>query len=235
MKKIFDSFFEIAKPNTKKALEKILECHETHTSSELSLIVRDFINLGAKKDWNTSKFIINDNGFNVSFHEYRPHIEISMSTSLENHDIFTTSFVFYLNQINNPYSIKFELNSSVQEGDLCAEYDYKDNPDSDFFSDINFDNDQNNFNYYSTNFKSYMPHHDKENLYVFSEKQIILLFLNNYLNISEKKQEISDILLLNYDIQLEKDELLNPVFINALKFNELINKKNIKVKNERYI
>lgn len=221
MKEIFDAFLEIASERNKKYIESYIESATTHTNEERLYLIERFHDI--KRDWKKECFILKDNGFQIYFSQYKPIIKFVMShNDFSNEDTFTTLFTHYLDDKEAPYSIRFDLNSSIEEGNLEAEFRYNTNPDKDFYSEMNFDNDEDNFNYYYIDFQSYKPEKDPQNMYVFADKEIILLFLNNYLKMNEKQQDIADILLLNYDIQLEKDVLLNSILKNSTDLNELI-------------
>lgn len=219
MKKIFDAFFNKCSEQNKMIIEQF---------KEDVLLKKDFLDISvySKYDSETHPAFnhsnsqiknINEDNFKIKLSLRTKEIIFTTESPFKEDHSFLTSISFFLEK--DIYAITFKLYSNQNSNSqLTVSYKLEDN-----FLEILNDHDTLDI---ESGLNSYVAPDVDMNygcLYVFDNHEIIKFVLDNYL----EPQAFKDLIMLNYDMDIEEDELLTAIYTNSnilKKSNSLVQK-----------
>lgn len=209
MKKIFDTFFEKCSDENKKIIEQfkedILLNREFLDNSVYSKYDSEIPTALNKSNLRIRKF--NDNNFKMKLSLNTKEIVFTTRSHFKEDHAFLTQISFLVEK--NTYSITFNLYHTqypYPKNQLRVSYTIKDN-----FLELSNDYDTLDI---ESGINSYIAPDVDMNygcLYIFDNHEVIKFILDNYL----EPQLFKDLIMLNYDMDIDEDELLTAIYKNA--------------------
>lgn len=219
MKHIFDAFFNKCSEKNKKLIEQF---------KEDILFNRNFLDNSVCSKYDSETYpafnnsnlyqcVFNELNFNITFSLLNKKITFSTNSYFKEEYSFLTAFSFFIEQ--DLYSVKFNLHKDFNlRNQLIVSYAIQ----NDILEVLKLEDRLN----MESEIISYIAPNTDMNygcLYIFDRQDIIKFILDNYL----EPQEFKDLIMLNYDMNIEEDELLTAIYTNAslLKSSNLLVQK----------